>query len=112
MKTAGTASELSAAAGADWTGTPGFAVILTDQPGATSWPITGATFILIHKQPQDPAAATEALKFFAWGYAKGGKAAEELDYIPMPVKVVGAIEKVWASEIKDASGKALYSVSN
>ena len=80
----------AAAASADWTGTPGFGVILTDEPGANSWPITGATFILIHKQPQDPAAAHEALKFFAWAYAKGGKMAEDLDYVPMPAKVVGA----------------------
>jgi len=89
----------AAAANADWTGTPGFAVILTDEPGAASWPISGATFILIHKQPQDPAAAAEALKFFKWAYTKGGKMAEELDYVPMPDKVVAAIEKAW-SEIK------------
>ena len=63
---------------------PGYGVILSDQPGAESWPMTAATFILIHKQPQDPAAAAEALKFFAWAYAKGGKMAEELDYVPMP----------------------------
>ena len=55
-------------------------MILTDEPGAASWPIAGATFILIHKQPQDPAAATEALKFFAWAYTKGDKMAEDLDY--------------------------------
>ena len=67
---------------------PGYGVILTNQPGADSWPMTAATFILIHKQPQDPAAAAEALKFFAWAYAKGGKMAEELDYIPMPTNVV------------------------
>ena len=67
----------AAAAYADWTGTPGFGVILTDEPGADSWPIAGATFILIHKQPQDPAAASEALKFFSWAYAKGDKMAEE-----------------------------------
>jgi phosphate transport system substrate-binding protein len=102
----------AAAAGADWTHTPGFGVILTDQAGATSWPITAATFILIHKQPQDPAAAAEALKFFAWGYAKGGKMAEELDYIPMPASVVSAIERTWADQIKDASGKSIYVMSN
>jgi phosphate transport system substrate-binding protein len=102
----------AAAANADWTGTPGFAVLLTDQPGAESWPIAGATFILIHKQPQDPAAATEALKFFAWGYAKGAKMAEDLDYVPMPPKVVSAIQQVWATQIKDANGKALYAISN
>ena len=102
----------AAAASADWVGTPGFAVILTEEPGAGSWPIAGATFILIHKQPPDPAAAAEALKFFAWAYAKGDKMAQDLDYVPMPDKVVAAIQKVWASEIKDASGKALFPVSN
>ena len=86
---------------------PGYGVILANQPGAESWPMTAATFILIPKQPQDPAAATEALKFFAWAYAKGDKMAEELDYVPMPKKVVGEIEKMWANDIKDASGKPL-----
>jgi phosphate transport system substrate-binding protein len=100
----------AAAANADWNSVPGMGVILSDQPGAASWPMTAATFILIHKQPKDPAAATEALKFFAWAYAKGGKMAEELDYVPMPAKVVSDIQKVWASQIKDASGKALYAM--
>ena len=102
----------AAAANADWNSVPGFGVILTDQPGADSWPITAATFILIHKQPQNPAAAAEALKFFTWAYEKGDKLAEELDYIPMPASVVKSVEKVWAAEIKDASGKPLYSVTN
>jgi phosphate transport system substrate-binding protein len=102
----------AAAASADWTGTPGFGVILTDEPGAASWPISGATFILIHKQPQDAAAATEALKFFSWGYAKGDKMAEDLDFVPMPDNVVTAIQKVWSAEIKDASGKPLFTASH
>jgi phosphate transport system substrate-binding protein len=106
------ASFTAAAASADWVGTPGFAVILTDEPGAGSWPIAGATFILMHKQPQDPAAATEALKFFAWAYAKGDQMAEALDYVPMPNNVVNAIQKVWATEVKDASGKPLFSTSH
>lgn len=103
---------MAAAADADWAGTPGFGVLLTEQPGAASWPMAGATFILIHKQPKDPAITAEALKFFAWAYAKGDKAAEDLDYVPMPEKVVTAIQKVWATEIKDASGKPLFSVTN
>jgi phosphate transport system substrate-binding protein len=102
----------AAAANADWVGTPGFGVILTNQSGATSWPLAGATFILMHKQPKDNAAAAEALKFFAWAYAKGDKMAEELDYVPMPDTVVGAIEKAWAQQIKDASGKPLFALSN
>jgi phosphate transport system substrate-binding protein len=97
----------AAAANADWEKAEGFYVILTNEPGAESWPIAGATFILIHKQPQDPAATAEALKFFTWAYAKGDKMAEELDYVPMPDKVVGAIQKVWAQEIKDTNGKSL-----
>ncbi len=102
----------AAAANADWEKSQDFYVILTDQPGPNSWPIAGATFILIHKQPQDPAAAAEALKFFAWAYAKGGKMAEDLDYVPMPVKVVSSIEDVWSKQIKDASGKPLFAVAH
>jgi len=90
----------AAAASADWNGTPGFAVILTDEPGAASWPIAGATFILIHKDPQDKAAASEALKFFAWAYDKGDKMASDLDYVPMPDSVVASIKNVWSSDIK------------
>jgi phosphate transport system substrate-binding protein len=101
----------AAAANADWNSVPGYGVILANQPGAASWPMTAATFILVPKQPQDPAAATEALKFFAWAYAKGGKMAEELDYVPMPQKVVGEIEAMWAKEIKDSSGKPLHVTS-
>ncbi|HEY0441166.1 MAG TPA: phosphate ABC transporter substrate-binding protein PstS [Xanthobacteraceae bacterium] len=102
----------AAAANADWTGTPGFNVILTDQPGAETWPITGATFILMHKEPRDPAVAAEALKFFDWAYKNGRKTAEELDYVPMPDNVVDAVRKVWATQIKDASGKPLYAAAH
>jgi phosphate transport system substrate-binding protein len=101
----------AAAANADWNGTPGFGVILTDQAGAGSWPLAGATFILMHKKPQDTAAATEALKFFAWAYTKGDKMAEDLDFVPMPDKVVGAIEKSWL-EIKDEKGQPVFTASH
>jgi phosphate transport system substrate-binding protein len=101
----------AAAANADWDSVPGYGVILANQPGAESWPMTAATFILIPKQPDDPVAATEALKFFGWAYANGDKMAAELDYVPMPKKVVGEIEKVWAQQIKDASGKPLHTSS-
>jgi phosphate transport system substrate-binding protein len=70
--------------------------------------MTAATFILIHKQPQDAAAAGEALKFFAWAYTKGGKMAEELDFVPMPNAVVNTVESLWVKEIKDANGKPLF----
>src|SRR5258706_5296659 len=102
----------AAAANADWEKSEGYYVILTNEPGAASWPIAGATFILIHQQPADPAAAAEALKFFGWAYAKGGKMAEELDYVPMPDKVVGSIKRLWASQIKDASGKPIFAATN
>ena len=102
----------AAAANADWEKAEGFYVILTDEPGPESWPIAGATFILIHKQPQDPAAAAEALKFFAWAYVKGDKMAEDLDYVPMPDNVVKAIQKVWAEQVKDAGGKPLFAASH
>jgi phosphate transport system substrate-binding protein len=102
----------AAAANADWAKSPNFYVVLTDQPGAASWPIAGATFILIHKQPKDPVAAAEALKFFAWAYAKGGKMAEDLDYVPLPAKVVGTVQDDWAKNIKDASGKPLYAATH
>ena len=98
----------AAAANADWNSVPGYGVILANQPGAASWPMTAATFILIPKQPPDPVATAEALKFFAWAYANGDKMAEELDYVPMPKKVVAEIEKMWASEIKDSTGKPLH----
>ncbi|QWG13804.1 phosphate ABC transporter substrate-binding protein PstS [Bradyrhizobium sediminis] len=90
----------AAAANADWAGAKNYFVILTDQPGEASWPITGATFILMHKDPADKAASGEAIKFFKWAFAKGDKMAEELDYIPMPDSVVKLIEKTWSADIK------------
>jgi phosphate transport system substrate-binding protein len=94
----------AAAAGADWA--KSFYQILTEQPGKDSWPMTGATFILMHKVQDKPAQAASALKFFAWAYKNGDKTADEMDYVPMPASVKSAIEKSW-SEIKDASGKAV-----
>jgi len=96
----------AAAAGADWSRAEGFYEILTNEPGAKSWPITAASFILLPKDSRDEAAASEALKFFAWAFAKGGKAAEELDYIPMPKPVVELIQKSWV-HVKGADGKPL-----
>ena len=90
----------AAASNADWAKAPGYYVILTDQPGDKSWPITASTFILMHKEPADKAASGEAVKFFKWAFAKGGKMAEELDYIPMPESVVKLIEKTWTADIK------------
>ena len=101
----------AAAANANWNSVPGFGLMLANQPGAESWPMTAATFILIPKQPPDAVATAEALKFFAWAFDKGDKMAEELDYVPMPRNVVNEIKRVWASEIKDTSGKPLYVAS-
>jgi len=90
----------AAASNADWTHAPGYYVILTDQPGDTSWPITASTFILMHKNPADKAASAEAIKFFKWSFENGGKMAEELDYIPMPDNVVKLIQNTWSTDIK------------
>jgi phosphate transport system substrate-binding protein len=94
----------AAAAGADWA--KSFYQILTNQAGKDAWPLTGATFILMHKAQDKPAQATASLKFFDWAYKTGDKTAEDLDYSPMPASVKAAIEKSWA-EIKDSSGKTV-----
>jgi phosphate transport system substrate-binding protein len=102
----------AAARSANWGAAAGFGVILTNESGLDSWPMTSATFVLMHKQPSDPVAAAEVLRFFNWAYAKGGKMAEELDYVPMPANVVDAVQKLWASDIRDASGKPIFALSN
>ncbi len=94
----------AAAAGADWA--KSFYQILTNQAGKDAWPLTGATFILMHKAQDKPAQAAASLKFFEWAYKTGDKTAEDLDYSPMPAVVKSAIEKTWA-DIKDSSGKAV-----
>ncbi len=93
----------AAAAGASWA--KSFYQILTNQPGDGSWPMTGATFILMHKVQDKPAQAATALKFFDWAYKNGDKTADDLDYVPMPAAVKQQIEKLWVAEIKDAAGK-------
>lgn len=98
----------AAAAGADWENAPGFYEIVTDEPGKKSWPITGASFILMHKVQADGAKAKEVLKFFDWSFKNGAQMAESLDYVPMPDKVVKIIHKAWKTQIKDASGKAIW----
>lgn len=98
----------AAAANAHWDKAPGFYEILTDEPGKQSWPITGATFILMHKAQAKPENAKEVLKFFDWAYVNGGKMALELDYIPMPDSVAKLVRDAWKAQIKDASGKALW----
>lgn len=102
----------AAAANADWNSQPGYGVILANQPGDSSWPMTAATWILMYKKPADATAAAEALKFFDWSYKNGGKMADELHYVGMPDKVVKDIEAYWAKEVTDASGKPVYAVTN
>jgi phosphate transport system substrate-binding protein len=94
----------AAAAGADWSKT--FYQVLTDQPGKDAWPITGATFILMHKQQDKPAQGVATMKFFDWAYANGDKMAADLDYVPLPDAVKGMVRKQWG-EVKDASGKVV-----
>jgi phosphate transport system substrate-binding protein len=97
----------AAAANADWASAPGMGVILTDEPGAASWPITNPTFILMHKKTTDAVAAKEALKFFDWAYTNGDKMAEELDYVPLPDNVVAEVKKSWV-EITGNDNKPLF----
>ncbi len=89
----------AAAANADWVHADSYYLILTDQAGAKSWPITGASFILVYKQPDDPASVNEALKFFAWAYKDGASMAAELDYVPLPAALIAQVKKTWTSEI-------------
>jgi len=98
----------AAAAGADWAKAPGMYLILTDQPGKQSWPMTGASFILMHTRQEKPENAAQVLKFFEWSFKNGGQMAGELDYIPMPDAVVKMIRSAWKSQIKDASGRPVY----
>jgi phosphate transport system substrate-binding protein len=90
----------AAASNADWKNAPGYYLILTDQPGAASWPITGASFILIYGTPPDTAAAGEALKFFDWAYRNGAAMAAELDYVPLPKPLIEQVRATWKADIK------------
>ncbi|MBD3815643.1 MAG: substrate-binding domain-containing protein, partial [Halothiobacillus sp.] len=90
----------AAAANADWKSAPAFRVVLTDQPGDDSWPITGSTFAIVHKNPSNPANVQAVLDFFKWSMEHGQKAAEELHYIPIPASVAKLIETSWAENIK------------
>lgn len=98
----------AAAAGADWAKTPGMGVILTDQAGKASWPITGASFILMHKSQAKPDNGREVLKFFDWAFKNGEKMADELDYVPMPAAVVRQIQDEWKKSLRDPQGKPIY----
>jgi phosphate transport system substrate-binding protein len=97
----------AAAANTQWDKAPGFYEILTNQAGKESWPITGATFILMHKKQDNAENARTALQFFDWAYDSGDKLALELDYIPMPDSVVKLVKAEW-KKVQDANGKAVY----
>jgi len=97
----------AAAANAEWTKAPGFGVVLTDGAGKQSWPITGVSYILMHKTQQDANKGREVVKFFDWSFKNGAPAAAELDYVPMPATVVKQVQDAWKSNLKDASGKAI-----
>jgi phosphate transport system substrate-binding protein len=96
----------AAAASADWN-KAAFGEVLTNQPGKEAWPITGATFILMHKTQDKPVQAAEALKFFEWSFKNGTKAAEQLDYVPLPDSLIKLIHASWAG-IKDGAGKSVW----
>jgi phosphate transport system substrate-binding protein len=97
----------AAAAGAEWAKSA-FAVILTNQPGKDSWPITGATFILVHRVQAKPQQGVAVMQFFDWAYANGDKMAQDLEYVPLPDSLVKLIKAAWASNIKDSGGKVLW----
>jgi phosphate transport system substrate-binding protein len=98
----------AAAANADWAQAPGFYLLLTNQPGDGSWPITGASFILMYKKQDKPEIAKQVLEFFDWSYKHGGQMAGELDYVPMPDSVVKLVEAAWAKDIKDSAGHPIW----
>ena len=97
----------AAAANAEWTRAPGFGVVLTDGAGKQSWPITGVSYILMHKTQADANKGQEVVKFFDWSFKNGAPAAAELDYVPMPASVVKQVQDAWKANLKDASGKAI-----
>lgn len=98
----------AAAADAEWSKAPGFGVVLTDGAGKASWPITGVSYILMHKSQANATKGREVVKFFDWAYANGAKSAAELDYVPMPASVVKQVQSAWKARLKDNAGKAIY----
>jgi len=98
----------AAASGADWSKAPGNYLLLLDQPGAATWPISGATFILMHKKQDKPEAGKEVLAFFDWAYKNGDAAASQMDFVPLPANVKAMMRKEWVDQIKAGDGKAVY----
>ncbi|MFQ5509753.1 MAG: phosphate ABC transporter substrate-binding protein PstS [Leptospirillia bacterium] len=98
----------AAAAGADWAGSDRYYVVLTDQPGATAWPITGASFILMHTVQDKAENAEQVLNFLNWAYNNGGKDALDLDYVPMPDSVANMVRTTWTTQLSDTKGKPIW----
>jgi len=98
----------AAAAGIDWKNAPDLRVIITDAPDEASWPVAGATFVLMKALPLDPEGSTAALKFFDWAYKRGSNVATDLGYVPMPKNVIALIERLWAEKIKTGAGAPLF----
>ena len=98
----------AAAANADWKSAPGMGVVLTNEPGAESWPVTSATFILVHKDQAKPDQGRAVLAFFDWAWKDGAKAASALDYVPLPQEVTDQIRAGWKAELKGADGSAIW----
>jgi phosphate transport system substrate-binding protein len=101
----------AAAANAKWDSEPGFGIILANEPGDESWPMTAATWILVYKNPHDAQATAEVLKFFDWAYKNGAQMAESLGYVAMPLKVVQQVEEYWAQNVRH-DGKPVYASRN
>lgn len=102
------ASFQAAAVGADWANAKGYYIVLTDQPGAKSWPITGASFILMYKKQRNAAQAKEVLQFFDWSYRNGSAAAKSLDYVPIPESVSKLVRTTWKKVILDTDGQSIW----
>lgn len=98
----------AAAANADWNSVPGMGVVLTDEVGESSWPVTSASFILMHKEQNKPEQAKAVLNFFSWAFENGAEMASDLDYVPLPTTVTDQIKQTWTAEIKDQSGNAIW----
>jgi phosphate transport system substrate-binding protein len=104
----GAANFAAAASHGDWSKAPGFYLLLLDQPGAQSWPIVGATFILVYKQQANAATGGDVLKFFDWAYKNGDAPAAALDYVPLPAPVKAMVRKAWAANVKGSNGQPVY----
>lgn len=98
----------AAAANADWANAPGYYLILNNQPGAQSWPITGASFILIHKNALDKDKTKTVLSFFDWAYKNGGEIAKSLHYVTIPDSVVKLVNEKWAAVVKDSNQASVW----